>query len=116
MAEEVVETPMLIGPAKSKIIYEPLGVVLIIGSWNFPLFTTIGPLIEAIAAGNTAIIKPSELSPFSCRIMKKLVVLALDSSCYTVVEGKVNVAISLTSKKFDLICFTGSSEKGKLVA
>lgn len=63
MAAESVDTPMLLGPARSRIVYEPFGVALIMGSWNFPFFTTIGPLIYAIAAGNCAILKPSEMSP-----------------------------------------------------
>ena len=65
-----VDTPALIAPAKSKIIYEPLGVVLIMGAWNYPYYTTLGPLIATIAAGNCAIIKPSELSPNCSRKMK----------------------------------------------
>jgi aldehyde dehydrogenase (NAD+) len=58
-----VETPMYLGPAKSSIVYEPLGVVCVIGSWNFPIFTTLTPLVSVIAAGNCAVIKPSELTP-----------------------------------------------------
>jgi len=106
----------LIGPAKSRIVYEPYGVVLIIGSWNFPLYTTLGPLIHAIAAGNTVIIKPSEVSPHCSNYMKRFIMRQLDISCYVVIEGKVNIAVALTSKKFDFICFTGSTDKGKLVA
>lgn len=116
MAAESVDTPMLLGPARSRIVYEPFGVALIMGSWNFPFFTTIGPLIYAIAAGNCAILKPSEMSPQCSRVMKRLLVRFLDSSAYTVIEGAVQVAIAITSKPFDVICFTGSTEKGKLVA
>lgn len=114
--DECVDTPMLIGPASSRIVYEPLGVILVIGSWNFPILTTIGPLINVIAAGNVAIIKPSEISPNTSNMLKKLICRWLDSNCYVPVEGHVEVAKALTSKKFDCICFTGSSEKGKLVA
>jgi aldehyde dehydrogenase (NAD+) len=116
MADVVVDTPMTVGPARSRIVYEPLGCVLIIGSWNYPLFTTLIPLVNAIAAGNVAIIKPSELAPHSSNIMKKLIFKWLDSNCFVPVEGKIEVAKALTSKKFDLICFTGSTDKGKLVA
>ncbi len=115
-ADECVDTPTLIGPAKSRIVYEPLGVVLIIGSWNFPLYTTLGPLIHAIAAGNCAIIKPSEISAHSSNMMKRFIMRQLDMQCFVVIEGQVEVAKSLTSKKFDMICFTGSTDKGKLVA
>ena len=86
------------------------------GSWNYPFFTTIGPLIDVIAAGNHCIVKPSELSPHSSRAIKKLIAFSLDSSCYSCCEGAVEVAKALTSTKFDLIIFTGSGEKGKLVA
>lgn len=82
-----VDTPLLIGPAKSRIVYEPLGVVLVMGSWNFPLYTTLGPLIHVIGAGNVAIIKPSEISAFTSNMIRKFVVRWLDTNCYTVVEG-----------------------------
>lgn len=73
MKEVSVNTPMTIGPGCSKIMYEPLGVVLVMGSWNFPLYTTIGPLINVIAAGNCAVIKPSEISKTTFRKIKKLI-------------------------------------------
>lgn len=116
MKDESVDTPMLLGPAKSRIVWEPFGVALVIGSWNFPFFTTIGPLIYAIAAGNCAVIKPSEMSPQCSRVMKRLVMRNLDGGSYACIEGAVQVAIAITSKPFDVICFTGSTEKGKLVA
>ena len=107
---------MMLGPALSKITYEPFGLVLIMGSWNYPLYTTLGPLIHAIGAGNTVIVKPSELAPHVSKATKKLFAQYLDSNCFICIEGQVEVAKALTSKKFDLICYTGSSEKGKLVA
>jgi aldehyde dehydrogenase (NAD+) len=116
MEDRVVDTPMLIGPGKSKIVAEPFGVVLVMGSWNFPYFTTLGPLIYVIASGNCAVIKPSEMSPNCSRKMKQLVARYLDTSCYACIEGAVEVAKTLTSKPFDSIVFTGSTEKGKLVA
>lgn len=116
MKDESVDTPLLIGPAKSSIMCEPLGVAGIMGSWNYPYLTTIMPLVAVIAAGNCAVIKPSEMSPHSSLMVKRLVIRHLDSNCYKVVEGAVNVAIKMTSTKFDQIIFTGSTEKGKLVA
>lgn len=116
MKDVIVDTPMTVGPARSKIVYEPLGCVLIIGSWNYPLFTTLVPLVNAIAAGNVAIIKPSEASAFTSNVMKKLIFRWLDTNCYVPLEGQAEIAKALTAKKFDLICFTGSTEKGKLVA
>ena len=111
-----VDTPVFLGPAKSRIVYEPLGVVCIMGSWNFPLYTTIGPLINVIAAGNCAVIKPSEISPNSLLKIKSLITRWIDMQCYACIEGQVEVAKALSNTKFDSICFTGSSEKGRLVA
>lgn len=116
MKEICVDTPMSIGPGKSKIVYEPLGVVLIMGSWNFPLITTLRPLINVISAGNCAVIKPSEISKHSSRKIKALIARYLDMNCYACIEGAVQVAIACSNKKFDSIVYTGSSEKGKLVA
>mmetsp|Transcript_38457 Transcript_38457/g.28296 ORF Transcript_38457/g.28296 Transcript_38457/m.28296 type:complete len:191 (+) Transcript_38457:145-717(+) len=116
MKDQYTDVPLFIGPAKQKITPEPLGVVLIMGSWNFPIFTTILPLIPVIAAGNTCVVKPSELSPHSSRAIKQLFARYLDGPSYVCIEGGVQVAIELTSKPFDYIVFTGGSEKGKLVA
>jgi len=116
MKDQVVDTPFMIGPARSKIVYEPLGVTLIMGSWNFPYYTTLGPLVAAISSGNCAVIKPSEMSANTSRKIKSLITRHLDMSCYVCIEGAVEVAKSLTTKKFDYIVFTGGSEKGKLVA
>lgn len=112
----VVDTPVFLGPAKSKIVHEPLGVVAIMGSWNFPLYTNLSPLISVIAAGNTAVIKPSEIAPATLRKIKALFARNMDTSAYICIEGAVLVAQKLSSSKLDCICFTGSSEKGKLVA
>jgi aldehyde dehydrogenase (NAD+) len=107
---------MLVGPAVSKVVYEPLGVICVMGSWNFPLYTTLSPFIYVIASGNTAVLKPSELAPHTFLALRNLLRSYLDSSCYICIEGKIEVAKALPTKKFDGICFTGSSEKGKLVA
>ncbi len=91
-----VNTSMLLGPAKSQILYEPLGSVLILGAWNFPIFTTIGPLVTAICSGNCAVIKPSELSPNTSRAMTQLIEKYLDSGCYISIQGGVEVAKAVT--------------------
>lgn len=103
-------------PGISKVEYEPLGVALIMSSWNYPILTTIMPLANAIGAGNMAIIKPSEISRSSAKVIKKLVEKYLDPSAYKIIEGGQEVAKSIITKKFDLIVFTGSPEKGKIVA
>ena len=107
---------MLLAPAKTKVRYEPLGVVLIFGSWNYPYVVTLKPLVQAIAAGDCAVIKPSEMAPFASAAIKSLVENYLDKDCFTVIEGGVDVASQICNYPWDLICFTGSTQKGKLVA
>lgn len=102
--------------ASSYVHYEPLGVALIMGSWNFPYFVTLKPLVVCIAAGNCALIKPSELGPCASKCIEILVSKYLDNRFYRVIQGEADVSIKLTQSKFDIICFTGSTEKGKLVA
>jgi len=116
MGDVYFDPALIFFPNSTKIRYEPLGVALIYGSWNFPYFVTLKPLANAIAAGNCAIIKPSEMSPKSSSIIQKIVQKYLDSDCYRVILGDVNVSIQIGKFPFDLICFTGSTEKGKLVA
>lgn len=111
-----IDPSIIWAPSSSKIRYEPLGVALVMGSWNFPLFVTLKPLITCIASGNCAIVKPSELGPCCSKVLQILVEKYLDNRCFRVVQGGVDVCIKLTSSKFDIICFTGSTEKGKLVA
>lgn len=111
-----VDHPLTLTPGKSYIQYEPLGVVTILGSWNFPLATAFAPLIPAIAAGNCVVLKTSEMAPWTAKVVKTFFARHLDLSAYQCVFGGVQVAIRLTSSPFDKICFTGSTEKGKLVA
>ena len=115
MKGEQREYPALFIPANAYVTYEPMGVALIMGSWNFPFDVTLGPLIFAIAAGNTAFIKPSELSPASSQVMQSIC-SALDQDCYRLVQGGPETAEALINLKWDVIFFTGSTEKGKLVA
>ncbi|KAF7652352.1 hypothetical protein LDENG_00098100 [Lucifuga dentata] len=94
---------------------EPLGVVLIIGAWNYPWAVTLQPLVGAIAAGNAAVIKPSEVSSHSARLMEELLPLYLDKELYPVVTGGVSETQELLEQRFDHIFYTGSSAVGKLV-
>jgi len=116
MKDEPVDTPFALGPAKSYLQREPLGVVAVIGSWNYPVATSIGPVVAAIAAGNCVLLKPSEMAPFSAKAMKQLFARFLDLNCYQCVTGAVKVAIRTTETPVDLIIYTGSTEKGRLVA
>ena len=110
-----VRTPLAQFPAKSYIIPEPYGNVLIMSPWNYPFLLCISPLISAIAAGNTAVIKPSAYSPATSRIISGLVSRVFDPGHVAVVEGGRDVNSDLLKQKFDYIFFTGSKAVGRLV-
>lgn len=115
MKPKRVGTRLALFGARSRIEYEPKGVVLIISPWNFPFNLTLSPLVSAIAAGNCAIVKPSELSPASAACMKRIVGDLFDEHEVAVIEGDASVSEALLRRKFDHIFFTGSPAIGKLV-
>ncbi|KAJ3646381.1 hypothetical protein Zmor_023971 [Zophobas morio] len=98
------------------LLSEPYGVVLIIGAWNYPIQLVFAPLSGAIAAGNCAIIKPSEISPASSKLIAELVPKYLDNDCYKVVEGGVAETTALLNLRFDYIFYTGSTHVGKIIS
>ncbi len=102
-------------PAKSYIIPEPLGVTLVIGAWNYPYQLSILPMVAAMAAGNTVIIKPSELSLNSSNVMAKIINDNFDANYIKVIEGGVPETTALLKEKFDKIFYTGSTNVGKIV-
>ena len=102
-------------PGKSYIIPEPLGVTLTIGAWNYPYQLSLAPVVPALAAGNTAIIKPSELSLNTSNVMAKLINENFDSNYLHVVEGGVEETSGLLKQKFDKIFYTGGSTVGKII-
>ena len=106
---------LLLFGSTSRIVHEPKGVVLIISPWNFPFSLTLGPLVSAIAAGNCAVIKPSELTPHAAACMKRLLAEVFDEDEIAVVEGDASVAEELLRKKFDHLFFTGSPAVGRMV-
>ncbi|MBW2637424.1 MAG: aldehyde dehydrogenase [Deltaproteobacteria bacterium] len=110
-----VATPLAHHPAKSFIYSEPYGIVLIIGPWNYPFQLMIAPLIPAIAAGNSAILKPSELAPRTSAVLAKLISRSFDRSHVAVVEGGPEETQVLLKKKFDYIFFTGGNRVGQIV-
>ena len=116
MEDEYFDTPLILQPCSAKIKWEPYGVSLIYGSWNYPYYVTLKPLATAIATGNLAIIKPSELSPSTSNVIKHIVEKYLDPRAFRVLLGGVQLAVELNSMPFDLICFTGSTFTGKIVA
>lgn len=110
-----IRTPMIGQPAKSWIQPEPLGVVLIIGAWNYPLQLTLAGLAAAISAGNCAVIKPSELAPATSALIARLVPEYLDADCIRVIEGAVPEATALLELPFDHILYTGNGNVGRVV-
>jgi len=102
-------------PGSSYIIPEPLGNTLVIGAWNYPYLLSLHPAISAIAAGNTVIIKPSELAMNTSNLMAKLINENFDSQYFHVVEGGVKETTELLQQKFDKIFYTGSTAVGKII-
>jgi len=102
-------------PGRGWVEYEPYGTVLIIGAWNFPFALTIGPAVGAIAAGNTVVLKPSEVSPASSALMAELVPKYLDPDTVAVIEGDGAVSQELIAQGFDHLLFTGGTEIGRKV-
>lgn len=115
MAPERVGTPLTFIGTRSEIHYEPKGVALIISPWNYPFNLTFGPLISALAAGNCAILKPSEFTPHSSRLMRDMVNELFDEREVALFEGDQTVAQQLLDHPFDHIYFTGSPAVGKIV-
>ena len=110
-----VPTPLSQFPATSYIYTEPLGVVLVISPWNYPFQLAIAPIIGAIAAGNCAIIKPSEYAPHTSALLAEIIGKNFDPAFLTVVEGEVSTSQALLAEKFDHIFFTGGTAVGKIV-
>lgn len=108
-------TPLSFFGASSYTKFEPKGVCLIISPWNFPLNLTFGPLVSAIAAGNTIILKPSEMTPHTSALMKTMVQDLFDDRVVALVEGEVETAQHLLNLPFNHIFFTGSPAVGKIV-
>lgn len=110
-------TPSLINfPSKDYIIYEPYGKVLIISPWNYPFQLALLPAMSAFAAGNNIILKPSEHTPNTSRLIKKIVENVFPAELMCVVEGDSKTATKLLEKKWDYIFFTGSVNIGEIVA
>ena len=116
MRSESVRLPLLSGAgASAKITHEPLGTSLIIGAWNYPVMLTLGPLVSAITAGCTAVIKPSELVENSAVAVESAIKKYLDRDAFAVVQGGVPQTTELLAQRFDQFFFTGSPAVGKVV-
>ncbi len=110
-----VSTNLLNFPGKSRIYQEPLGTCLIIGAWNYPYQLSLAPCVPAIAAGNTVILKPSEIPSNTSALMAKLINENFDSEFFHVIEGGKEETQELLKQKFDKIFFTGSTTVGKII-
>jgi len=106
---------VLFQPAKAQVFYQPLGVIGIITPWNYPVFLALGPLITALSAGNRAIIKMSEYTPATNKVMKELIGSVFSIDKVAVVDGGAEVAAHFSSLKFDHLIFTGSTAVGRKV-
>ena len=115
MKRQRVDTPLALFGASSWYIYEPKGVCLLISPWNFPLNLTFGPLVSAIAAGNTVIIKPSEMTPNTSKVMSKIISDLFNDNEIALVQGEVETSQELLKLPFNHIFFTGSPNVGKIV-
>ena len=103
-------------PSSNYLIPEPYGQVLIITPWNYPFQLSLTPLIGAVGAGNSVIIKPSELAPNTSSVLKELIFNVFPQNLVSVIEGDAETAKYLLDKKWDYILFTGSTRIGKIVA
>lgn len=114
-APQKVDAPLTYIGTRSKILYEPKGVCLIIAPWNYPFSLCFGPLVSCLAAGNTAMIKPSEMTPHTSALIAALASEFFEQDVVTVIEGGQEVSVELLRLPFDHIFFTGSPAVGKVI-
>lgn len=110
-----VPVPLSLAPGRARVVREPLGVVLVIAPWNYPVQLCLAPLLGALAAGNAVVVKPSEIAPATSRLLARLVPRYLDRSAVHVVEGGVPETTSLLAERFDHIFYTGNGAVGRIV-
>ncbi|MBB4824130.1 aldehyde dehydrogenase (NAD+) [Sporosarcina luteola] len=115
MKPESIKTPLHLQPAKSRIIREPYGSVLVVGPFNYPFQLVMEPLIGAIAGGNCVVVKPSEAAPHTEKVVQKILSDTFPSEYVYVVEGGVRETSALIHGPFDYLFFTGSARVGKIV-
>ena len=111
-----VSVPGALLPARAFTLLEPVGVVLVIAPWNYPVQLLLAPLVGALAAGNAVVLKPSELAPATSAVLARLIPEYLDSRAVAVVEGGVEDTTDLLAQRFDHIFFTGNGRVGRIVA
>src|SRR5512137_1128005 len=109
------KAPLLAWPARGFVQPEPYGVALILGPWNYPLQLLVSPLVGAIAAGNCAVVKPSEFAPHTAAVIAKLMGATFPEDYLAVVQGGQEAGEALLREKFNTIFFTGSTKVGRVV-
>ena len=107
--------PILLQPGSGRIHRQPLGTVCIIGPWNYPVRLVLGPLVPALAAGNTVVVKPSEVAPTVAGVLADLIPQYLDPSAVAVVTGGARETTVLLEQRFDHIMYTGNGAIGRVV-
>mmetsp|Transcript_9633 Transcript_9633/g.15908 ORF Transcript_9633/g.15908 Transcript_9633/m.15908 type:complete len:461 (+) Transcript_9633:54-1436(+) len=115
MKPEPTEVPLWMAPASSELSYEPYGIALILGPFNYPISLTLSPMIGAIAAGNCVVVKPSEMTTAVEKLLCDLIPKYLDCECIKVVAGGISTTTELLALRWDKIFFTGSPRVGKIV-
>ena len=115
MKTETRHTDLLVRPAKVELMYQPVGVVGIIGAWNGPIIVTFGPLVTALAAGNSAMIKMSEFNPETNKVAKKIIAEAFDDSLVSIFDGEAEASARFSALPFNHLMFTGSTAVGRHV-
>ncbi len=115
MTPTPVSTPLVLTPSHAQVQFEPLGVGLIIGTWNYPLMLTLSPLIAAISAGNAAVIKPSEVAVATADALARLLPQYLDRDAFSVVLGGAQETTTLLDEQWDHIFFTGGHVAARVV-
>lgn len=115
-APRKVRTAMLAMPGKSWLMPEPLGVVLNIAAWNYPIQEGLTPMASALAAGNCVVLKPSELAPATARVLQELLPAYVDPECVAVYQGGPAETGALLEERFDHILYTGNGHVGRIVA
>lgn len=114
MSPQSAETSIIFFPSKVYNLPQPLGVCLILGAWNYPFSTVLTPLITAISAGNCCVVKPSEVAPYSSKVVKDIVD-QMDQRYFRALEGGRETGVYLNKLPFNLLIFTGGTKVGKFI-
>ena len=115
MADEHVSHPLVMQPGRSRVVRQPKGVALILAPFNYPFYLGVAPLVAAVSAGCAAVIKPSELTPATAKVLEQLIHQYMDPKLYRVVQGAVAETTALLKERWDHIFYTGNGAVGRIV-